>query len=121
MGSSKWDVGGTHYQAIKAIAHENYQDASYAYDIALIKLEKPISYNERVQPIKYSARVVPSGEKLRVSGWGLLWEEGDWPEDLQTVNVTSVPLEDCTHVENVDTHESHLCALPAYGQGIETF
>lgn len=73
VGTTKWQTGGARHKAIKAIAHEKYHDATYAYDIALIKLAKPISYNEKVQPINYSAKVVPIGQSMKVSGWGLLW------------------------------------------------
>lgn len=68
VGATNWQIGGVHHKAIKAIPHKEYNDASYAYDIALIKLETPISYNKKVQPIKYSERVVPIGQTLRVSG-----------------------------------------------------
>lgn len=45
-------------------------------------------------------------------------ENGDWPDELQAVNVTSAALAECNGVENVDTHESHLCAIPTVGQGV---
>lgn len=51
-------------------------------------------------------------------GWGLLWENGDWPDDLQTVNVTSASPENCKGVEGVDVDETHLCVTPSHGHGI---
>lgn len=66
VGTTKWDKGGDHYNVIKAVVHNKYVSEAYSYDIALLKLGKPIKFNKNVQPIKYSAKVVPENKPLKV-------------------------------------------------------
>lgn len=58
------------------------------------------------------------GTTALVSGWGLLWEDGDWPEDLQALNVKSVSNAECKRSFKDGAHESHLCTISPAGQGI---
>lgn len=65
------------YKVSDIIKHEDYFMPVYAKpditnDIALIRLEMPIQFNELVQPIKYSIEEVEAGETLQVTGWGRL-------------------------------------------------
>lgn len=66
VGTTKWNTGGDHYGVAKAISHEKYVSDLYAYDIALLKLKKPIKFSNKVQAIKYSAKVVPLNKQLKV-------------------------------------------------------
>lgn len=43
---------------------------------------------------------------------------GDWPEDLQALNVTSITDSECKRTFEGDVHESHLCAICASGHGV---
>lgn len=53
------------------IAHPGF-NSYYNYDIALIKLDKPIEFTSQIQPIRLPTRGqrVQSGMLLTVSGWG---------------------------------------------------
>lgn len=118
VGTNKWETGGVHYKPSKIIPHKEYKQTLYPFDIALIKLKTPIKFNKKVQPINYSNKVVPGGKNMRVSGWGLLWENGDWPQDLQALNITSITDSECKKTFKGDVHESHLCAICSAGHGI---
>lgn len=76
VGTNKWETGGKRYNLEKIIPHEDYKRTLYPFDIALIKLKTSIKFNNKIQPIKFSNKAVPSGKNMRVSGWGLLWENG---------------------------------------------
>ncbi|CAJ0944830.1 unnamed protein product [Ranitomeya imitator] len=56
----------------KIIYHQKYDDRSHDYDIALMKLEKPLNYSDSVRPVclpQYE-QDIPAGSECWVSGWG---------------------------------------------------
>lgn len=55
-----------------AIVHPGYNSANLNNDIALIRIDNPIQFNNRIQPIPLPARgdVTGAGIILTVSGWG---------------------------------------------------
>lgn len=72
VGTNKWKSGGKHYKGEKFIRHEDHDNPRRSHDIALIRLQEPIEFNEKVQPIKISSKEVKAGENLKVTGWGYL-------------------------------------------------
>lgn len=70
VGTNNLKSGGTSYKVHKFIAHENYNQPPFAYDIGLILIDGEIEFNEKVQPIKCSNKFVKAGSKLSVTGWG---------------------------------------------------
>lgn len=48
--------------------HENYDQSIQAYDIGLVHVKGPITFNERVQPVPLSPGEVPAKSLLMVSG-----------------------------------------------------
>lgn len=77
VGTNKLSSGGMRYKVKKTIKHEfffmpEYLDPDVTYDIALIMVQTPIQFNNKVQPIKYSIEEVGENENLRVYGWGSL-------------------------------------------------
>lgn len=66
------ESGGQRYKAQKLILHEHHNKPFFANDIALVKIDGKIEYNEKVQPIKYSRKFVKGGTKLSTTGWGLI-------------------------------------------------
>lgn len=66
---------GTHYKVKKVIKHEffylpEHLEPEVTYDIALVWVQNPIEFNEKVQPIKYSTEEVGANENLQIIGWG---------------------------------------------------
>ncbi|KAI4465915.1 chymotrypsin-related [Holotrichia oblita] len=55
-----------------AIVHPGYSSATLNNDIALIRIDNPIQFNDRIQPISMPARgdVTGAGVTVTVSGWG---------------------------------------------------
>lgn len=72
VGTTIWNKGGVHHNVVKTILHEDYKTDEYAYDIGLVKLAKPVTFNKKVQPIKYSAKVVLPKQALYTSGNSLV-------------------------------------------------
>lgn len=64
-------MNGTYYGIEKFIAHENHDNPRYAYDIAVVRTNQTIEYNDKVQPIKCSSDEVQEGAVAQLFGWGL--------------------------------------------------
>lgn len=91
--------------------HEDYQPTGYYNDIALLKLESRLQFNDRVKSIAMPPKGynVPDGAPLLVSGWGTLTWQGSSPERLQQVTVPAVSNEECAKAyTNIRTHK--ICA-----------
>ena len=63
---------GTYYKVDKFIYHEQYDEPKFAYDIAVIRVKKPIAFNKNVQPIELSPEEVPNRAVVQLTGWGAL-------------------------------------------------
>ena len=62
----------------KIIKHPDYAPhANYDYDLALIKLQSPLTYNKRVRPVCLPEFDFLSGTECFVTGWGHTEEGGD--------------------------------------------
>ncbi|KAG8569198.1 hypothetical protein GDO81_014294 [Engystomops pustulosus] len=56
----------------KIIYHQKYNDRTHDYDIALMKLEKPLIYSDSIRPVclpQYEQEL-PVGSECWVAGWG---------------------------------------------------
>jgi len=66
-----------------------------SYDITLLKLEKPVEFDEDVSPVCLPAvqdeALPPAGTQVFTTGWGLTTEGG---QESQTLKQVSVPLVD---------------------------
>lgn len=71
VGTDFLSQGGERYQIIQIITHEYYRTPAEGYDIGLIKTNRPIAFNNLVQPI-YPVDVIPIEGQLQVYGWGWL-------------------------------------------------
>lgn len=72
VGSIDLKNGGVYYQVEKLIAHEKYNRPPFANDIALIRVQSTIQFNENVQPIELLREEVADGAELQLTGWGRL-------------------------------------------------
>lgn len=72
VGTNDLTKGGKYYKVAEYTAHKNYNSPMYAYDIAVIKLQDKIEFNEKIQPIELGKGEVPDGAQVQLTGWGLL-------------------------------------------------
>ena len=86
--------GGESYDAESIIAHPNYNSNSQNNDIALIKLENPISFNNYTQPVllicdeQVALGVEEPGEMSWITGWG----NTEGTTNSSQLQVVSVPI-----------------------------
>ncbi|XP_015608817.1 trypsin-1-like [Cephus cinctus] len=70
IGTSISSFGGTELAIGKIIVHDNFDKYTYDDDIALLKLENPIEFNDKLQPIILPVDyTVEDGSSLLVTGW----------------------------------------------------
>ncbi|KAJ8683975.1 hypothetical protein QAD02_019767 [Eretmocerus hayati] len=91
VGTVNYKKPGESRGATKIIQHEDYNpDDSYANDIALIKLDSPLTYTELIKPVPLpdSHEKIPAKSVAVVSGWGLLGGDIPFlPEHLQKAQI----------------------------------
>ncbi|CRL07771.1 CLUMA_CG020725, isoform A [Clunio marinus] len=110
-GSDLRSQGGQIIDVKKFFLHEDYQPSGYYNDIAIVKLEKRLTFNSKVWsiPLPPKGYKVPDGDALLVSGWGALSWQGSSPERLQKVYVPAVSNEQCARAySNIRDHK--ICA-----------
>ena len=59
-----------HMKIDKIIAHSKYDHHTHDYDLALIKLQSPLSYNDHVRPVCLPKVDFAVSTKCYVKGWG---------------------------------------------------
>ncbi|CAK9825178.1 Transmembrane protease serine 9, partial [Anthophora retusa] len=82
------------------ITHKKYNRRIADYDIALIRLEKPLVYSSRVRPILLApiADHYTTGSKALVTGWGVLRNGGSLSNQLRKVTVPLVSSSQCSRL-----------------------
>lgn len=73
-GSSYWANGGQLVQLQSVVRHEQYNPNTYDFDVAIIKLASPLTFDTTVQPVVLAPAngVLYGGQSIQVSGWGRL-------------------------------------------------
>lgn len=72
VGTNNLGKGGTYYKVEKLIAHEDYNNPQFAFDIAVIRIRGKIEFNKKVQTIELGKEEVPDDAEVRLTGWGRL-------------------------------------------------
>lgn len=66
----------------KIITHKNYNSITKQHDIALLKLQTPLMFDECVRPIPVWTTDLPSLKRCTVTGWGSTTESRYLSSDL---------------------------------------
>ncbi|XP_035695492.1 trypsin-2-like [Branchiostoma floridae] len=104
------------------IVHPDYSDVTLDNNIALVKLESPVSLNDYVQPICLPKRdFKPEGKVVTVAGWGHTSEGGAPSPVLLQAEVPVLTAAECyaSYVTNWIIAKSMICTGYAAG-GVDT-
>ncbi|XP_072282341.1 transmembrane protease serine 5 isoform X4 [Pyxicephalus adspersus] len=99
----------------KIIYHQKYDDRSHDYDIALMKLEKPLNYSDSIRPVclpQYD-QDLPAGAECWVSGWGHTHPDNThMPRSLKEAMVPLISTKKCNSscIYDGDITPRMLCA-----------
>ncbi|KAJ8874105.1 hypothetical protein PR048_024946 [Dryococelus australis] len=70
----------------RKVVHPKYNFFTYEYDLALVRLESPLQFQQHIAPVCLPASDdLLIGENATVTGWGRLSEGGTLPSVLQEV------------------------------------
>lgn len=97
VGSIYHDEGGALIRGIASIIyHENFDETTYNYDVALIKLFKVLNFGTNVKAVLLAlpSAPVPSTSAI-VAGWGKTSPNGKSSKILQSVTVPIIKQESC--------------------------
>ncbi|CAH2063009.1 unnamed protein product, partial [Iphiclides podalirius] len=98
VGSTNAYSGGTTYDSRMLIKHPQYNGTTYDYDIAIVRLARPIKIDGRNSsritfPSNYCS--VGPGTNLTVTGWGDTSENGESSTNLMAVTVDAIASNEC--------------------------
>lgn len=96
VGSVTLSPAGTYYDVIKVIPHERFSTiGGVTNDVGLIKLKTNINLGGNVASIKLADNTPGQGTTARVSGWGLLRNNGAVSNHLQYLDVQIISKLSC--------------------------
>lgn len=121
-------------QVERAFIHPKYDDDTVNNDIALIKLQRGLNFNDFIQPAcipkkANEAADYAEGEWLTISGWGNSRPvdpsgngDEDFPDILQVATVPMISQKDCEDVYETDNpiQESMFCAGKLQVGGVDS-
>ncbi|KAG7202863.1 hypothetical protein KM043_010013 [Ampulex compressa] len=116
VGTNTLTFGGIYYRSERIIIHPDY-NAYLQNDIALIKVNEPISYSDYVRPIPLpSYDISTPGQLAVVSGWGRLALGWPSPNNLQYLYTNIYDLGQCMR-QLLYVTETNICTLVSIGHG----
>ncbi|NXJ71748.1 ST14 protein, partial [Rostratula benghalensis] len=82
------------------ISHPYFNDYTYDYDIALLELEKPVTFSSVIQPICLpdASHHFPVGKDMWVTGWGATVEGGSGASVLQKAEIRLINQTECNRL-----------------------
>ncbi|XP_060688812.1 transmembrane protease serine 3 [Hemiscyllium ocellatum] len=107
------------YIVEKIIYHKKYKGRTYDYDIALIKLARPLMFNDWIQPIclPNSGQEFAEGTACWISGWGLTAEGDEISISLMEAQVPLISNRLCSRPEIYYKRISSRMICAGYLQG----
>lgn len=108
------------HQVVKALYHDGFDMQHMLNDIALLKVQPPIRYNNKVQPIALASNVIGADIKLTLSGWGLTRYPGNPSDMLKCIELRSITTADCDKLQPNDAPpitQKQLCTFNRVGEG----
>ncbi|XP_058975875.1 transmembrane protease serine 3-like [Musca domestica] len=99
-------------KVVRTIVHPQYNPNTIVNDVALLKLESPVTFNDEIRPVCLpDANQTYDGKNAIVAGWGLLKEGGQTSNYLQEATVPIISNQECrlTRYKNI-IQDVMLCA-----------
>ncbi|GAA6106579.1 ST14 transmembrane serine protease matriptase a isoform X2 [Tachysurus ichikawai] len=96
----------------RIIAHPNYNEFTFDYDMALMELDTPVAFKETIRPIclPSSSYVFPAGKAVWITGWGATREGGSGASLLQKAEVRIINSTVCDSLMNGQITSRMTCA-----------
>ncbi|XP_044042526.1 ovochymase-1 isoform X2 [Siniperca chuatsi] len=92
------------------ISHHSYNTQTKENDVALLRLQQPLVFNQFVRPINVWMAPLPPFTMCTITGWGSTRENGPRVNRLQEVNVTILSPDVCNQYYLGRMRPSMFCA-----------
>jgi len=110
-------------KVVKRIVHEEFKNGDMSKDIALLKLQKPLEFNEFVQMIELPKKDAETHGVVELAGWGSINPDPMHPEvppQMQKADLPILEYDDCHEALDKlgDKHplaHTNICAGPLTG------
>ncbi|XP_031331648.1 chymotrypsin-1-like [Photinus pyralis] len=115
------DSQQTNYTVREAIIHEDFQLFLMNDDIAILKLNEKIIFNDRIQPVGLTEVYPPPGTNCTLTGWGsTVYPWTEFPDQLQHIRLKTISLEECKRklpLNALPVGQEQICTLTKTGEG----
>ncbi|XP_011178293.2 chymotrypsin-1 [Zeugodacus cucurbitae] len=119
VGTNTWSKSGVTFRPELAYRHCRQDMPMYQNDIAVVRLNGTIQFNNVTQPIELHTQPLKAGDLVTMTGWGSPLLNSPNTELLQTQNFTVVSREEC--LERWEHHTGvgygHICTFSKKGEG----
>ncbi|EFA05735.1 brachyurin [Tribolium castaneum] len=101
-------------QSAEFILHEKYNSVNLNNDIGLIRLKKPLKFDDNTKPIALAIREPSIGTNVTVSGWGVTRDSDIYTSDiLYYTTIDVIDNAECARIfGNSVITDSVICANP---------
>ncbi|KAH8281574.1 hypothetical protein KR054_001616, partial [Drosophila jambulina] len=111
VGSSRRDSGGQLVKVSRVIVHESYnRPALSSNDVAVIRLQRPLKFNNKVRPIPLASSSPATGSPSFVAGWGAIGWKSPGSIYLLGVELSIFDHESCREAYGGNISNDMLCA-----------
>lgn len=110
------------FNILEIIVHPNHNRQHRRHNIALLKINGPVEYNDNIRPVCLSDLNTQLSNRLIVAGWGVTTPENDINSHLQRVRLNLVPYAECntsykSYLEKVEIdNDEQICAASKIGE-----
>ncbi|XP_055626740.1 chymotrypsin-1-like [Toxorhynchites rutilus septentrionalis] len=116
------NVDDSVYLIDDVVIHPYYDELnSFVNDVALIRLKKPLEFNNVIKPVTLPKKwyeVSENNLKVTLIGWGMNATGGSIPTTLQKVDYFITPNDGCNNIHDRHIFPSQICAAtPGGGKG----
>ncbi|XP_061570623.1 transmembrane protease serine 9-like [Cololabis saira] len=94
----------------RIIVHRGYDTRTKEGDVALLRLQRPLLFNQFVRPIDVWTAPLPEAMRCTITGWGSTRENGPRVHRLQEVNVSIMATDACNDYYKGRVKPSMFCA-----------
>ncbi|KAM3917749.1 prostasin [Leptodactylus fuscus] len=99
----------------RCFRNPSYTSEGYSFDIAVVKLKAPLTFNNNVQPIRLPAANVqiPAGFKCKITGWGHIQQSQPLkqPQTLQVGQVTIISQKTCNCLYKINPTDNTISSI----------
>uniref|UniRef100_H3CCR9 Ovochymase 1 n=1 Tax=Tetraodon nigroviridis TaxID=99883 RepID=H3CCR9_TETNG len=92
------------------VSHHRYNARTKDNDLALLRLQQPLHFDQQVRPIDIWTAPLPAYSNCTITGWGSTRENGPRVQRLQEVNVSILPPDACDRYYLGRVRPSMFCA-----------